>query len=441
LFRNASLRLRTASAAVAGCLLAAPAAAQQPAGSRLPSGLFGGGVGESGQALSLGVSGGGGYNTTESSDPGLSAAGNGFGHVAGNLDYSLVRTRVGLRAGASSSAHYYSDAQQAWPARHVVGVAANAALPLTGRTTLSLSQSLNYQPMEIVSLFPALAAPGLGVGSTLPIDPDLTTRSEGFVTADSNADLTYQLSRRSAVSLEAGYGRRGRFFDRVDLTTLQGGARFSHELSRGLRMRLGYGYTRGDFGDVADSSAQFDNHQIDVGVDYDRSLSLTRRTALSFSTGSVVLSDRNQYRFHFNGRAALRHDMGRTWRTSLAYHRGAEFVGTLRAPVLADSVSAGLNGFLGRQVRAHGTVGASRGDIGLGQDNGFASYYASAGVTIGLTQYLGLDVRYAFLRADFDAPALLVPGLAAHFDRQSLRASIRLWAPLFNRTRRANAAG
>ena len=429
--------------AAAMLIVAMPTWAQDERGSRLPSGLFGGGVGDTEQLLSLGVSGGGGVNrtgqltTATTLQPSRRET---FGHAAGNLAYSLVRTRVGLSAGVSSAADYYSNAAQQLPVRHVAHAGASFAVPVTGRTTLNLAQSLSYQPVQTVSLFPSLLAPGVGVGPTLPIDPDLATTSEGYLSANSSAGVSYQLARRSAVSMDAGYQRRQPVSGGSDLSVAHAGGRYSRELTRSLGLRLGYAYTRGVYGDEAQSN-RFDHHHIDLGVDYGRALSLTRQTTLAFSTGSVVLSDGTRHRFNVNGHVRLSHALGRRWQASAAYRRSTEFLGTLRAPVAADGVSAGLSGMLGSRVHAHGTVGAARGSIGLSQGNSFTSTYASTGVTVGLTRNLGVSVTYAYFRSDFATPVLLAPGVPDQFDRQSLRASVRLWAPLISRVRRPNAAG
>ena len=68
------------------------------------------------------------------------------------------------------------------------------------------------------------------------------------------------------------------------------------------------------------------------------------------------------------------------------------------------------------------------------------SAYATTRLTVGVTQYLGLDVDYSYYQSDFANTSLLVPGMPDQFERHSLRVSARLWAPLLTRTRRLNAA-
>jgi len=49
-------------------------------------------------------------------------------------------------------------------------------------------------------------------------------------------------------------------------------------------------------------------------------------------------------------------------------------------------------------------------------------------------------VKYAYYRSAFGTTTLLAPGVPDHFNRQSVRASVRLWVPLIQRVRRTNVA-
>ena len=81
-------------------------------------------------------------------------------------------------------------------------------------------------------------------------------------------------------------------------------------------------------------------HDIDVGVDYARPLSLTRRTTLDFGTGSSVVTmptldlgqeaGATETQVRFVGDVGVTHEMGRTWRLRLGYNRGVGFAGGVR---------------------------------------------------------------------------------------------------------------
>jgi hypothetical protein len=97
-----------------------------------------------------------------------------------------------------------------------------------------------------------------------------------------------ELSRRTA--FYAGYN-----FTQGD--TAYGNGRFTSQganagvrwsLTRNLGLRTGYGYQTATYGVDARTLGY---HNIDVGVDYNKALSFSRRTTLSFGTGTSALTD------------------------------------------------------------------------------------------------------------------------------------------------------
>jgi opacity protein-like surface antigen len=74
---------------------------------------------------------------------------------------------------------------------------------------------------------------------------------------------------------------------------------------------------------------------------------------------------------------------------------------------------------------------------GVVEANDYLVYRAGAGVIIGLTQNLGFGLHYSYFRYRFDNMQELSQTLSnPAFSRQTLRASLDLFAPLFNRSRR-----
>jgi hypothetical protein len=298
---------------------------------------------------------------------------------------------------------------------------------------------VTYQPLQIVSAFPVVVDPTLGLGQALQVDPTLATTSDGYLDYDADLSLNHELSRRSALAVNVGYSRRGRVSDTGYLSIVRAGGRFSRELARGLRARVGYELSRGGY--VAGGpTAFFNHHNIDAGVDYSRALSVTQRTTFAFGSGSTVVSDGVRSNFEITGFARLNHDLGRSWNTSAAYRREVGFLGTLNAPVFSDSLAVRLSGLIADKLHVHAAVGAAIGDVGLGLSNSFRTYYSTTGATFGVTQYLGFDVTYSYFRSKFETTALLAPGVPDEFQRQSVRASVRLWAPLIYRVGRTNVA-
>ena len=117
-------------------------------------------------------------------------------------------------------------------------------------------------------------------------------------------------------------------------------------------------------------------HNIDIGIDYAKALSVSRRTHFSFTTGSALfyvnqgitnVSDR-QLNFALLGTANLTHEMGRTWTSSIAYRRSLDFHEGFADPFLAQSVSADLRGLLSRRLSFASGAWYSSGVIGARHD-------------------------------------------------------------------------
>ena len=90
-------------------------------------------------------------------------------------------------------------------------------------------------------------------------------------------------------------------------------------------------------------------HNIDVGIDYNRPLSFSRRATLAFGTGSTAVQDYTGTHYHLTGNANLNYELNRTWNASLGYTRDAQFLENVRQSVFADSLLASLHGLFTRR--------------------------------------------------------------------------------------------
>ena len=214
--------------------------------------------------------------------------------------------------------------------------------------------------------------------------------------------------------------------------------RFTRALSSGLGLRIGYGYSRADYGSV--NQRRVGRHLLDTGVDYNKTLSFSRRTTLSFSTGGSAVTDREQTYFTAIGMANLNHEIGRTWNFYTAYNRNVGFVETFAAPFVYDSVNVGLTGLFTREWSFHSGAGAVLGNIGVGasapQSNGFDTLYATTGVRKALSRNLSIGIDYSYYSYAFEQNPLLPPGFTNDLGRNSVRATLNAWAPLYQRGRR-----
>ena len=125
--------------------------------------------------------------------------------------------------------------------------------------------------------------------------------------------------------------------------------------------RAGYTYGEGDYGD----GGTREHHAIDAGVNYNRALSISRQTTLSFGTGTSALRTLGNLRFTITGNARLatrnRSQLERVgWlRTARADERdlarnrwspiGLRRIA--RADLTADAVPSSIRAALGKQGR------------------------------------------------------------------------------------------
>jgi hypothetical protein len=190
---------------------------------------------------------------------------------------------------------------------------------------------------------------------------------------------------------------------------------------------------------TAASGEKVRNHTGDIGVDFSRALSFSRRTSVSFTTGTAVFESGGNTSYRATGSARLNHEIGRSWNAAAGYNRSVQFVDLLLQPVLSDSIDAGVTGFVNRRVQVNSGVRASIGSIGFGGNSAnsdFDTFQATAGVSVALTRFLQFGTTYSFFQYRFGDGAVLPVGVAQNIDRQSIRAHVSLWAPLVNKVRR-----
>ncbi|MCC7044049.1 MAG: hypothetical protein IT183_09305 [Acidobacteria bacterium] len=405
--------------------------------------LFGGGVGATDHQLIFNGSLGGGYDRLVFPDASADAAsalprGLFFGSGSASLGYSVSRTRFSLSAAGNTSARYAPSLPNRTASSY--GLSVSSGLALTTRTNLNGTFAASYQPLSALSLFPEMFGSG---PSPIPTDYGLVGVSARNYRSDSGSvGLSHDLTTRSSLSFGYDYRHWPRADFRPALVYQGASARYSHQIGRGLSMRLGYGRRIGTYGSATGAAQRnIANHTIDAGVDFSRALSFSRSTSLSFSTGSAIVSDSVTTRYDIVGNASLSHQMGRTWAAGLSYDRHVGFVDALVQPTFSDSISANLGGLLSRRVSVNAGTGASFGSIGLSANaNRYRAVRASVGTQVALSRTLGLGLGYAYYRYRFDMGANLPSGIGTRHNRHSVQLTLGFWLPLYHRAGSANAA-
>jgi hypothetical protein len=425
---------------IIGCALATwstPASAQTSRPERPYRGLFGSGVDDAGDLLTLGLSAGLGYddNAFEQlgfAGPDVEGVETGlFTQLTGSLNYSRKRSRGDVGATLASDVRYLPDLPNELISAHSASI--GTSLQIARRTTVVATQNVGFQPYLTFNLFPVLVEPP--VGQSQPADIEQGTGLTDYWTYSTNVGVERQLSRRNALSGSYTFFKQDPTKGNDDLSTQSVRGGLSIGVARGLAVRMGYGFHQVRFGGLDPRDAT--SHSIDAGVTYDKALSFSRRTTFSFSTGSAAYTDLGQTTFQVIGDARLNHEIGRTWNAVLAYARNVSFVAAFEQPFLSDSLTAGLSGMLHRRVQASLSANGSIGAVGFAEgDTGYATYTGNAGMSIGLTRQLALSASYTYYYYDFGSDVALPLGLVRQQDRQVAQVSLSMSFPLFYRPRR-----
>jgi len=411
-----------------------PAAAQYRP-ERPYRGIFASGIDTVGQSITAQGTLSGGYdddvlagfngsNTPRSQQSGSLA------QFSGGVNYLLNVPRVSVTAGAGSTFRYYPELTGDVFDTHNARV--GGVVSILQRQSLTVHGAVSYVPYTFYSAFPE---PDLPVEPAAPPEPDFIPVATQYVTYTSGAIFSQRLNRR--VTLNSNYtyyqaNRLGRDFWRQGA-----GGNLGYNLTRNLVLRLGYYYNEGHYdGHVSRS------HRPVLTIDFNRALSLTRNTTVGFSAGTLttVVEGEVQTRLRTVGDARITHEIGRSWTLTGIYSRGVYYVETLPEPVFADSVRASLVGLLTRRLQFRASTSASFGDSGFSNSRPYNIYQASAGLSSALTRFMNVGVTYSAFRYDFHDDIILDPGVPHHVDRRSILGHITLWAPILNRTRRADAA-
>jgi hypothetical protein len=408
-------------------------------------GLFGAAPsdGSNGTSLALVASLNGGYDDNIVSDqpnldPRVSVGGEVYNGSAG-LIFARSTDRSSLGLNLNAAKRYFPANTDLNAASYGAGIGYSRSL--TRRTRLTLSQNVAYAPYYQFSLFPGLGPPGLG--DTVPSNLDYAVTPQESWIFNSNVDLSRELGRRSSVRLFYGYGFQDMADSGVvddslltpdqptsDLITHSAGFQFHRSLTRHAGLRLGYSYRAGGYQYANDDVTA---HNIDVGIDYARSLSIFRRTTFSFSTGSSIVQIDNQRYFRFIGDVNLNHQLTRTWTARLSYNRGIGYVASFGEPFFTDGLSAAVSGYVGRRLTMNLTGAYVNGDVGISATpgGGVKTYSANFTAQYALLQILAADFSVYSYKYDFDDGSIVLPGgLPGQFERQGVRAGLSLWLPL-----------
>ncbi len=408
----------------------APAIAQEVGTERPYRGLFGGGAGgpEQGQSLEMtwALSGANDDNDTGGSldvDRGLFAANSVYGTTGANLSYTARGKSMAFTATGGSTGRYYRD----YPNLNAFDAVGGARFVagLGRRVTFNASQNFQYLPYYQMDFLAAIVPSSERSGRS-EIDPVAPQPSRGY---DGSAALQSRFGGRSTFSVNYAYRHTSFESDDEQFDWRLGNVAFSHGLTRYASLRLGYGYgtSANTFGT---SGGPNQSHLFDVGVDYSRALSFSRRTTFSFRTGSASFSQDGRQQFLVTGDATLTREIGRSWTGGASYNRGVQYVAGFADPLLADTIQASISGLLSRRLTLNLSTGYSSGSLAASSQN-YSTLHGESRLRVALNQFLSVDARYGYYRYIFDESVQLPLELPRSLNRHGLRIGLTGWLPLY----------
>jgi hypothetical protein len=378
-----------------------------------------------------------------SSQPRLASAAAG---LATGVGAAITYTRPGLlfnrphgkgdfRGWLDSSLRFYPALGSLTGAYHRFGLRLSA--PVTRRVTLYGSPRGDYSPRYSFELLsgppttdPESPQPSFVTEAGPGPDIDYSVVANNSFRYGVIAGAVIELGTRSSFSVDAGYSKRQSNLADFDLEVRDAGVSLDHQFSRDASLELGYSHVDGTHGTGLSTTA----HNIDVGIDYRRPLSRTRRTFLSFNTGSTIAeSEVSGRRVQAVGSASLVHYVKRTWTGIAEYRRRLQYVDGFDRPLFGDAITTGFSGLLSRQMELSGRAGYTSGTVGLSASAPrFESYTGSVRLRRALSRQLAGYVEGLFYHYSFDEDAFRPPGLPREFDRVAFRCGLSLWVPLIH---------
>jgi hypothetical protein len=415
--------------------------AQSPEVRRPYRGLFGApGLPGSGQSLDFTASLYGAYDDNVYADrSGVALSGplrqsGVFGGVETGMNYTRHTRRIGFVGDAGVGLTAYQDE----PLFQTYHAAANLNARVTRYGNLSIAEAFAYAPEYRLGLFVSpTSSAGTFADPFANLATDYGVFRQNSYRSTTNVAFSQELRQHASLSTYYSFSTANYEADELNYVNHSAGARLTYELTPNAGFHLGYGYGAARYPNNP-RYTQSGIHNIDVGLDYNRALSVSRRTHFSFATGSalfyanqgVTVGADRRLDLAVLGNANLTHEMGRTWTAALSYQRSVSVNEGFLEPMLAQSVSATLQGLISRRLRFDALTAYTSGAVSGGVSNDFDSLTAHSDLEYGFTRYLAGYVDYLYYRYHIPPGLAVDPRFPPNMSRNGVRVGVRTSLPL-----------
>jgi hypothetical protein len=348
-------------------------------------------------------------------------------------EYQRNWRRSSLSANAGTTGRYYPN-QGEFTRANTWGSAAfsHAFGP---NTSMGASQSVGYSPYFTNGWFPAMnpVVPGQAI---TPGFNNYTFHRPNWQYL-TGIDFLWRPTPKATVSayyfLDYIDFKKTQLYPQATYWSSQISARFQYAITKHLSFRAGYGYVKYRHGliFVPDLHTRQDN--IELGVDYQNTIRIGKRTTFGFSTGTSMVAYQSNTYFTALVHAYIDTAMGRTWYANVTYDRNFTFVEGLQAPYATDAVAASIGGYLNRRTNLTFQAGYSHG-VGVATSEG-RSYGAWTGIAqlqVALARAVALFGQGYFYHFDFAGSYPYSPLPTRAWDRWGVRAGLTLWIPVLH---------
>jgi hypothetical protein len=253
------------------------------------------------------------------------------------------------------------------------------------------------------------------------------------------AGFSRSVGRRSEIQLRYGLdeSRQG---SRLERRTFLVGGGLRRGLTRSLDLRLGHNvrWLRSEQESLTPSLI---SHDLDLGVDFHRALSFSRRSTVAFTSGLGAVTAEGTTQYIAIGSASLQHQLARTWSAAATFGRRMNVIEGIPQPVVGNDISAALDGGIGKRAGVLVRGSLMRGQVGLPAPDGTSSTSTISTFTtqarLLFTVWGGWQwyVEHYYYTHDAQNPEILSSGVPSSLARSGVRTGLDLNFPLLRKRR------